>query len=119
VLLDLVPAVLESDIAWKQGSSAASVLYSITYLTAYFLYSTLLHRGDNFSPRMPCQWEGVWTEGTEMAIGGFWLVSPFPPSQLEWPSDILGSELQMIHTALIDSLLGVSHNVLLLKGLCF
>jgi hypothetical protein len=28
-------------------------------------------------------------EGTEMASGRFWLVSPFPPPQFEWHSDVL------------------------------
>jgi hypothetical protein len=58
--------------------------------------------GDNFSPRMPCQWYVSW-EGVGRASGGFWLVSPFPPPKLEWHSDVLSCHLWIVTTDIVQA----------------
>jgi hypothetical protein len=58
-----------------------------------------IHWGDNFSPRMPCQWyvRGGGEGKRRMLIGQ----SVFPLPQLEWHSDVVGSVQYRINTLLI------------------
>jgi hypothetical protein len=86
--------VFSMDIPFKGSQSLARGCHRIKSFWNKYRSINKCDLSQHISPWMPCQLplRGYW-EDTEMAYGGFWLVSSFLPPQLEWHSNVLSCRL--------------------------